>query len=253
MSTPKPLIVRLCLLALLILATAVAVFAQSQATTGNIEGTVVDPNGAVVPNVTITANNVDTGFEKTAQTNDDGTFVLSFLQPGNYKVTTAATSGFASATYENVKVSVGAKNTLQVILTAGGTVNLVDVEVSGEGVETTRTSVSSTVSERRVINLPTNGRNFLDFVTLTPGIVRDPTRSGDLAVGGQKGTLNSLQIDGTSSDNTFFGQASGRTGSGRAPSQFSIDTVREFQVNQNGFSAEFGLAACAVMNVVTKW
>src|SRR4029078_4421224 len=78
------------------------------------------------------------------------------------------------------------------------------------------------------------------------------TRSGDLAVGGQKGTLNSLQIDGTSSDNTFFGQSSGRTGSGRAPSQFSIDTVREFQVNQNGFSAEFGRAAGAVINVVTK-
>ncbi|MCA1625217.1 MAG: TonB-dependent receptor [Acidobacteria bacterium] len=73
-----------------------------------------------------------------------------------------------------------------------------------------------------------------------------------MAVGGQKGTLNSLQIDGTSSDNTFFGQSSGRTGSGRAPSQFSVDTVKEFQVNQNGFSAEFGRAAGAVINVVTK-
>ena len=91
-----------------------------------------------------------------------------------------------------------------------------DVNAEGQGVETTRTSISSTVDERRVINLPTNGRNFLDFATLTPGIVRDPTRSGDLAVGGQKGTLNSLQIDGTSSDNTFFGQSSGRIGSGRA-------------------------------------
>nr|MBA2735793.1 TonB-dependent receptor [Pyrinomonadaceae bacterium] len=120
------------------------------------------------------------------------------------------------------------------------------------GIEATRTSISSTVEERRVINLPTNGRNFLDFVVLTPGIVRDPNRSGDLAVGGQKGTLNSLQIDGTSSDNTFFGQSSGRTGSGRAPSQFSVDTVKEFQVNQNGFSAEFGRAAGAVINVVTK-
>ncbi|HEX9544479.1 MAG TPA: TonB-dependent receptor [Pyrinomonadaceae bacterium] len=252
MSITNPPVVRLCLLAVLVLTTAICAFAQSQATTGNIEGTVVDPNGAVVPNVTVTATNVDTGFEKTAQTNDDGTFVLPFLQPGNYKVTTAAVSGFAAATYENVKITVGAKNTVQVVLTAGGTVNVVNVEAHGEGVETTRTSVSSTVSERRVINLPTNGRNFLDFVTLTPGIVRDPTRSGDLAVGGQKGTLNSLQIDGTSSDNTFFGQSSGRTGSGRAPSQFSIDTVREFQVNQNGFSAEFGRAAGAVINVVTK-
>ena len=252
MSVTKSPVVRLCLLAVLVLTMAICASAQSQATTGNIEGTIVDPNGAVVPNVTITATNIDTGYEKTAQTNDDGTFVLPFLQPGNYKVTTAAVSGFAPATYENVKVTVGAKNTLQVVLTVSGTANVVNVEAHGEGVETTRTSVSSTVNERRVMNLPTNGRNFLDFVTLTPGIVRDPTRSGDLAVGGQKGTLNSLQIDGTSSDNTFFGQSSGRTGSGRAPSQFSIDTVREFQVNQNGFSAEFGRAAGAVINVVTK-
>ncbi|MEP7039560.1 MAG: TonB-dependent receptor, partial [Acidobacteriota bacterium] len=228
------------------------VFAQSQATTGNIEGNVVDSTGAVVPNVTVMATNQDTGFEKTTQTNGDGNFILPLLQPGNYKVTTAAVGGFAEAIYENIKVTVGAKNTVKIVLTASGTTNVVNVNSEGEGVETTRSSVSSTVSERRVINLPTNGRNFLDFVTLTPGIVRDPTRSGDLAVGGQKGTFNSLQIDGTSSDNTFFGQSSGRIGSGRAPSQFSIDTVREFQVNQNGFSAEFGRAAGAVINVVTK-
>ncbi|MDQ3062386.1 MAG: carboxypeptidase-like regulatory domain-containing protein, partial [Acidobacteriota bacterium] len=227
-------------------------FAQSQATTGNIEGRVIDPNGAAVANVTVTATNQDTGFEKTAQTTDEGNFVLPLLQPGIYKVTTTAASGFAAATYENVKVTVGAKNTLEIALTAGGSTNVVDVSAEGQGVETTRTSISSTVDEKRVINLPTNGRNFLDFVVLTPGIVRDPTRSGDLAVGGQKGTLNSLQIDGTSSDNTFFGQSSGRIGSGRAPSQFSVDTVKEFQVNQNGFSAEFGRAAGAVINVVTK-
>nr|MBA3694622.1 carboxypeptidase regulatory-like domain-containing protein [Acidobacteriota bacterium] len=235
-----------------ILLFAASAFAQSQATTGNIEGRVVDPNGAAVANVTVTATSQDTGFEKTAQTTDEGNFVLPLLQPGTYKVTTAAASGFAAATYENVRVTVGAKNTLEIALTAGGSTNVVDVSAEGQGVETTRTSISSTVDEQRVINLPTNGRNFLDFVTLTPGIVRDPTRSGDLAVGGQKGTLNSLQIDGTSSDNTFFGQSSGRTGSGRAPSQFSVDTVKEFQVNQNGFSAEFGRAAGAVINVVTK-
>ena len=235
-----------------ILLFAMSAFAQSQATTGNIEGRVVDATGAAVPNVTVTATNQDTGLEKTIQTNGEGNFVLTFLQPGNYKVVTAPVSGFAAATYENIKVTVGAKNTLEITLTAGGTVNVVDVSAEGQGVETTRTSISSTVNESRVINLPTNGRNFLDFVTLTPGIVRDPTRAGDLVVGGQKGTLNSIQVDGTSSDNTFFGQSSGRTGSGRAPSQFSIDTVKEFQVNQNGFSAEFGRAAGAVINVVTK-
>ena len=231
---------------------AAGIFAQSQSTTGNIEGRVVDAQGAAVPNVAVTAVNQDTGFEKTVQTNDEGNYVLPLLQPGTYKVSTAAVQGFGAANYENVKVTVGAKTSLEISVTAGGSVNVVDVSDQGQGVETTRTSIASTVDERRVISLPTNGRNFLDFATLTPGIVRDPTRSGDLAVGGQKGTLNSIQIDGTSSDNTFFGQSSGRIGSGRAPSQFSIDTVKEFQVNQNGFSAEFGRAAGAVINVVTK-
>lgn len=227
-------------------------FGQSQSTTGNIEGRVVDQNGAVVPGVTVTATNQDTGLSKVVQSDDEGNYIFVLLPPGNYRVETAAALGFGPAKYENVRVTVGAKTTVEIALAAGATVNVVDVNAEGQGVETTRTSISSTVDERRVMNLPTNGRNFLDFATTTPGVVRDPTRSGDLAVGGQKGTLNSLQIDGTSSDNTFFGQSSGRIGSGRAPSQFSIDTVKEFQVNQNGFSAEYGRAAGAVINVVTK-
>lgn len=239
------LLVTTCILSSLALA-------QSQSTSGNIEGRVVDQNGAVVPNVTITATNQDTGFTKTAQSDSDGNYIFVLLPPGNYRVETAAAQGFGSSKYENVKVTVGAKNTLDISLNAGGSQFIVDVGDEGQSVETTRTSISSTVDEHRVMNLPTNGRNFLDFATLTPGVVRDPTRAGDLAVGGQKGTLNSIQIDGASSDNTFFGQSSGRVGSGRAPSQFSIDTVKEFQVNQNGFSAEFGRAAGAVINVVTR-
>jgi hypothetical protein len=225
---------------------------QSQSTTGNIEGRVTDQNGAGVPNATVTATNQDTSFTKTTQTDGEGNFVVVLLPPGNYRVDVPAVQGFAAAKYENIKVTVGAKTALPVTLSAGGSVNVVDVSAEGQAVETTRTSISSTIDETRVRNLPTNGRNFLDFATLTPGVIRDPTRAGDLAVGGQKGTLNSIQIDGASSDNTFFGQSSGRVGSGRAPSEFSIDTVKEFQVNQNGFSAEFGRAAGAVINVVTK-
>jgi hypothetical protein len=107
------------------------------------------------------------------------------------------------------------------------------------------------VGERAVRELPVNGRNFLDFATLTPGVVRDP-RAGDLSFGGQKGTLNSIQIDGVDNNNLFFGQSLGRTGSGRAPYQFSQDAVQEFQVNTNSFSAEFGRAAGGAINVVTK-
>jgi outer membrane receptor protein involved in Fe transport len=229
-----------------------AAFAQSQASTGNIEGRVVDPNGAGVPNVSVTARSQETGFEKTTASTDDGSFIIALLPSGSYTVTTAAAQGFGVATYANVPVTVGGKTSLEVNLSVGTATNVVDVQAQGEIVETTRTSVSSVVEERAIRNLPVNGRNFLEFATLTPGITRDPTRTGDLSVGGQKGTLNSLQIDGVSNDNTFFGQTLGRTGSGRAPFQFSIETVKEFQINQNGFSAEFGRAGGAVINVITK-
>ena len=226
-------------------------FAQSQATTGNIEGRVVDQNGAVVANASVTATNQDTGFGKTSASDSDGNFIFVLLPPGKYKVETSA-QGFSKATYANVVVTVGSKISLQVDLKVSGQTNVVDVLAEGVAVETTRSSVSTTVDEKAIDNLPVNGRSFLDFATLTPGVIRDPNRTGDLSVGGQKGTLNSLQIDGTSNDNTFFGQTLGRTGTGRAPFQFSIETVKEFQINQNGFSAEFGRAGGAIINVVTK-
>lgn len=244
-------LVRLCSLAVFILSFSIGVFAQSQATTGNIEGRVLDPQGAAVPGITVTATNQETGYAKTGTTDDEGNYRLILLPPGKYKVTTSGAQGFATATYENVTVTIGGQAPLEIQLSLSGTNIVIDVEAEGQIVETTRTSVSSTVNERAIQNLPVNGRNFLDFATLTPGVVRDPTRQGDLAVGGQKGTLNSLQVDGTDNNNTFFGQSLGRTGT-RPPYQFSEEAVQEFQVNQNGFSAEFGRAGGAVINVVTK-
>jgi outer membrane receptor protein involved in Fe transport len=235
----------------IILMFVVGAFAQSQATTGNIEGRVIDQNGAIVPNASVTATNQDTGFGKTAASDSEGNFIFVLLPPGKYRVEASA-NGFSKATYENVTVTVGSKISLDVSLKVSGQTNVVDVQAEGVAVETTRSSVSTTVDEKAIDNLPVNGRNFLDFATLTPGVIRDPNRAGDLSVGGQKGTLNSLQIDGTSNDNTFFGQTLGRTGTGRAPFQFSIETVKEFQINQNGFSAEFGRAGGAIINVVTK-
>jgi outer membrane receptor protein involved in Fe transport len=243
---------RLPLLIVTLLSVSLIVLAQSQANTGNIEGRVTDPNAASVPNVTITATNLATGLQKTAQTNDEGVYRIVFLPPGAYKVETSGAQGFVPANFTNVIVTVGGQTPLDIQLSVGNTtVAMVDVSAEGQVVETSRTSISSVVNERAIQNLPVNGRNFLDFATLTPSVVRDPTRQGDLAVGGQKGTLNSLQVDGADNNNTFFGQSFGRTGT-RPPYQFSEESVQEFQVNQNGFSAEFGRAGGAVINVVTK-
>lgn len=243
---------RLCALVILFLTLVPCAFAQSQATTGNIEGRVLDPQGAVIPDVTVIATNTATGFEKSATADSEGNYRIILLPPGSYDVKTSAPSGFQAATYANVTVTVGGKTPLEISLSLAGAANVtVDVTTEAPVVETTRTSVSSTINERAIQNLPVNGRNYLDFATLTPGVVRDPTRGGDLSVGGQKGTLNNLQVDGVDNNNTFFGQAFGRTGV-RPPYQFSEESVQEFQVNQNGFSAEFGRSGGAVINVVTK-
>lgn len=225
-------------------------FGQSQATTGNIEGRVVDPQQAVVANASVIARNQETGLEKTVTTDTDGNYRIVLLPPGAYTVR-ATSSGFAATELRDVVVTVGGKTPLEINLSVTGASETVTVSGESTLVETTRTSVSSTVNQRAIENLPVSGRNYLDFATLTPGVIRDPTRGGDLSVGGQKGTLNSLQVDGADNNNTFFGQSFGRTGT-RPPYQFSEESVQEFQVNQNGFSAEFGRAGGAVINVVTK-
>ena len=161
-------------------------FGQSQATTGNIEGRVLDQQGAVVPNVSVSATNQDTSFGKTTLTDADGNFLFVLLPPGKYKVEAKGAAGFAPATYQNVPVSVGGKTSLLITLTVSGQTNVVDVQADGAIVETTRSSVSTTVDEKAIDNLPVAGRNFLDFATLTPGVIRDPNRTGDLSVGGQR-------------------------------------------------------------------
>jgi outer membrane receptor protein involved in Fe transport len=220
-----------------------------QAATATVEGVATDPQGAVVPNVKVTVTNTETGLTREVTTDESGVYRVPLLPPGTYKLTAQA-SGFAPLNANNVTLTVGQKLNLDLPLsvTVGETVNITD---AAPVVETSRTSVSSAVTERAVRELPVNGRNFLDFVTLTPGVVRDP-RGGDLSIGGQRGTLNSIQIDGVDNNNLFFGQSLGRTGSGRAPYQFSQDAVQEFQVNTNTFSAELGRAAGGVINVITK-
>lgn len=250
-ATPQARIFKLFMLVTLLFLLASSALAQSQASTGNIEGRVTDPNDAGVPGVTITATKQGTGFAKSTKSDDGGNYRIIQLPPGLYDVTTSGSGGFAEASLNNVTVTVGGQTPLDIALSVGSTSTVVDISALGQIVETSRSSVSSTINERAIQNLPVNGRNFLDFATLTPGVVRDPTRQGDLAVGGQKGTLNSLQVDGADNNNTFFGQSFGRTGT-RPPYQFSEESVQEFQVNQNGFSAEFGRAGGAVINVVTK-
>ena len=232
---------------LMFLALAGGAFAQ--VSQGTLSGTTTDPSGAMLTDSKITATNTATGETFNTTSNADGLFVFPLLPVGPYKV--AATHDGFNTLAQNVQITVGAKIDLKMSLPLATGVQTVQVNAEAPVVETTRTSESDTVGDRQIANLPTNGRNFLDFTLLTPGVVRD-VRGGDLSFAGQRGTLNSLTVDGTDNNNTFFGQTLGRTGSGRAPYQFSQDAVQEFQVNTNGYSAELGRAGGAVINVVTK-
>src|SRR5262245_39085236 len=217
---------------------------------GTLEGLVTDQTGAVLPGAEITGTHTTTGAAFQTTSRDDGLFAFPPLPVGVYDVAVKK-QGFTALTEKGLKLTIGAKVSLRLELKVSATSETVVVTGEAPVVETTRTEVSGTVDDRAVANLPTNGRNFIDFVLLTPGVNRD-ARLGDLSFAGQRGTLNSLTVDGTDNNNTFFGQTLGRTGSGRAPYQFSQDAVQEFRVNTNGYSAEFGRAGGAVLNVVTK-
>src|SRR3954468_11450071 len=233
---------------------ALARTVSAQTPTGSIEGTVVDTSGAVIPGVTVSVTHDATGVARDVVSDAQGLFRAPLLPVGTYTVK-AALQGFQAFEARDLTLTIGQTVTVRIELRPGSVSESVTVSVpisaSTPSVETTRSQMSATIGELAIANLPVNGRNFIDFALTTPGVTRD-TRSGDISFAGQRGILNSLVIDGADNNNTFFGQTLGRTGSGRAPYQFSQDAVAEFQVNRNAYSAEYGRAGGAVINVVTK-
>jgi outer membrane receptor protein involved in Fe transport len=236
--------------AAVLLALPVRVHAQAQAAGGQIEGTVTDQSGGVLPGATVTVRNTATGVVRETTTDASGLYRAPLLPVGPYEVT-AALAGFSTTKRPNLQLSIGQTLTADINMKVSGAQEEVTVTAEAPIIEPARTHQATTVGAVAVANLPVNGRNFIDFVLTTPGVTRD-TRGGDISFAGQRGVLNSIVIDGADNNNTFFGQALGRTGSGRAPYQFSQDAVAEFQVNRNAYSAEYGRAGGAVINVVTK-
>lgn len=227
------------------------VFAQSQFGGASLGGLIIDPSGAVIANAKVTATRTATSGSLETESNGQGRYSFASLTPGAYELSVEA-AGFKTARRDGITLSVGATATLDIALAIGTPSEVITVTEETPIVETSRSQTATTVDSRSVAELPINGRNFLDFTLLTPGVVRDPTRGGDITFGGQRGTLNSLQVDGTDSNNVFFGQSTGRAGSGRSPYSFSQDAVQEFQVSTNAFAAETGRAGGGVINVITK-
>src|SRR5437879_12523634 len=224
-------------------------FGQSEIGGATLNGVVTDPSGAVVAAAKVTAHNTATGLMRSIETTNAGLYSLSRLPAGTYELTIEAT-GFKTVAQRDILLTVGAVVTMDAKLEVGGITETVSVAADVPVVETSRSNFATTVNERSIIELPVNGRNFIDFTVLTPGVVKDPTRGGDLAFCGQRGPNNALLVDGADSNNLFYGQATGRTGF--RPYAFSQDAVQEFQVNSNSFPAEIGRASGGVINVITR-
>ena len=224
-------------------------YSQSEIGGATLNGAVTDSSGAAIAGAKVTAQNRDTGLERTITTSAAGLYNMVRLPVGRYDLTVEY-QGFKTAKKQDIPLTIGAVLTLDVQLEVGAASESVTVTAETPVIESTRSQTSTAVNEKAVRDLPINGRNFLDFTVLTPGVVRDP-RGGDLSFGGQRGTANSLLVDGGDSNNLFFGQSSGRAGT-RNPYTFSQEAVQEFQVNTSGYNAETGRAGGGVINVVTK-
>src|SRR5262249_38762952 len=156
--------------------------AAAQSVTGSIQGTVVDQSGAVLPGVTITVTNTSTGVSRSIVTDDTGSFRAELLPVGVYEVA-AELQGFTAPKAPNVTLTGGATLTLRIEMRVAGVAENVTVSAAAPVIETTRSQVSTTVGEAAIQNLPVNGRNFIDFALLTPGVTRD-VRTGDISFAG---------------------------------------------------------------------
>jgi outer membrane receptor protein involved in Fe transport len=227
-----------------------ASYAQS-ASSATIVGTVVDPQGAVVAGAKVTATNIATGVERSTNSTNSGEYTLTFLPPGSYDVRTEA-KGFAVGQAKGVKLNVGDKQDLNFKLSVAGSAQTVEVTTDAPLIETTKTEVSTSVSDLDMQRLPTlagGGNVANDYAQLAltaPGVKLDTSGLTTDLIG--PGSINNrgnlFNVDG---GNITDQLVSGRDGLGA-----SVDEIQEFQVITNNYNAEYGQAGGLILNAVTK-
>lgn len=241
----------LLLAALLVLALP----ANAQISTATVNGTVRDSTGAVIPGAEVSISNVETGVEQQAASNTAGVYRFSNLQPGLYTLS-CASSGFQTAVVNPFSLVVNQTATFDFGLEVGAVTETVTVEASGAQLQASSAELGSAVTEKQVVDLPLNGRNFTKLLELTPGVAPvsvSQNRGGFTArpigefqfpaVNGQTNRSNLFMLDGVFNQGAFVSTYA-------VPP--IIDTIQEFKVNAHNDDPEFGGAVGGIVNVVTK-
>src|ERR1044072_7551919 len=248
LQTIAPWIKRLGLFLLVLLAVAPAAVALTQISSGVIQGTVMDEQGAVVPGANVEVKNLETNLVKNLSTDEGGRFVFLQLPPGRYTLTVSK-SGFATVVQESFPLTVGQALDLDLKMKVSQVEERVTVSVIPT-IDTLKTESSSTLNSTTVEQTPILGRKFEDLLTLTPGVSIVQGPDGDeITFSGQRGIFNNVSLDGGDYNNGFVGeQADGQ----RAAIDITLEAVQEFQVVATGAPAEFGRSAGGIVNVISK-
>jgi outer membrane receptor for ferrienterochelin and colicin len=217
-------------------------------TSGTIQGTITDEQGAVVAGATVEARNIETNFTRVFTTDSDGHFTLLSIPSGRY-VVSVTKAGFAKLNQENVEITVGRSISLNLALRVSGVSGEVTI-TNTPTIDTVKTEASTTLNEKSIENTPILGRKFEDLLTLTPGVSITQGPDGDeINFSGQRGIFNNVSLDGGDYNNGFFGE---QAGGQRAAADIALDAVKEFQVIATGAGAEYGRTAGGIINVITK-
>ncbi len=222
---------------------ATVVFGQR--TTGNIEGTVTDTNGSVVPGVSVTVTGITVGFNRVVQSDSQGVFRVQQIPAGTYKIATAPIAGFAAAAIEGVTVTienVTAANIKLGVAAASESV-VVTSDQLGVNIDTSDSKVQTNITAKLLEQLP-KGQSFTSVLRLSPATRQEPL-SGGFQVDGASGSENSFVVDGLSVENY-------RTGTLNGVNNIPTALVSEIQIKTGGFEAEHGGASGGVVSVATK-
>jgi outer membrane receptor protein involved in Fe transport len=222
-------------------------FPQST-TQGAIAGTVMDPSDAAVPSAKVTVKNNGTNAEETVLTDEAGYYRLTRLMPASYTVTVAA-GGFAELRADDVSVEVGKVTDFSPHLSVSSAGTSITVSSELPDIDVSSAALGPVVNQTQISNLPINGGRWSDFALLTPGVNNDSNGFGLVSVRGTSTLLNNFTVDGADNNQAFFSEERGRTRAGYSSAK---EAVQEFQVNTSNYSAEYGRAAGAVINTVTK-